>query len=97
MLLNNSTFESLFEIIAIESHQLKRKWIFLGTCKLATQIDNEFIETISNILNDHVHQYETMLIAGDFDMAIADLHLNNLMQPFENKYPYQHTNLLTVI
>ena len=47
-LLNKFSVESFFEIIDIEFHQRKGKWIFLGIHKHPAQSDNELIEAISS-------------------------------------------------
>ena len=49
--LNNHPLVPNVEIINIEFHQLKRKWIFLGCYKSPTQNDLEFIASFTKIVD----------------------------------------------
>ena len=82
-LLNIFSVKSLFEIIAIEFHQLRRSWIFLRIYKPPVEDGNKFIKKTSNILNKYVHQYKNILIARDSNITIGNPHLENIMHLFD--------------
>ena len=48
-----------FELIAIEIHQNKRSWLFLGIYKPPSQSDIEFTNKL-NLVIDHLTKYENL-------------------------------------
>ena len=76
--LNKHSISSDIELIAVEFHQNKRKWLSLCVYKPPHQNDLVFVEAIS--LNEYSAQYGHIVIVGDFIMSIENSHLQNLMQ-----------------
>ena len=80
--LTNQTVSPNVEMVAIEFHQMKCKWLLLGVYKPPVQSDSEFTEKIIRILNHYIPSYDNILLLDDLNMTTANLHLNNLMQIF---------------
>ena len=71
------------ELIAVEFHQNKRKWLSLCIYKPSNQNDLVFVEAISAITNEYSAQYEHIVIFGDFNMPVENSHFQNLMQIYD--------------
>ena len=71
--------------MAIEFHQMKRKWLLLRVYKPPIQSDSEFIEGITRTLNHFIPSYENFILLSDLSMTTENLHLNNLMEIFNKK------------
>ena len=69
-------------MIAIEFHQMKRKWLLLIVYEPPIQSDSEFTEEIIRTLNHYIPSYENIFLLGDINITTENLHLNNLMQIF---------------
>ena len=81
--LNKHSISSHIELIAVEFHQNKRKWLSLCVYKPPNQNDSVFLEAISAIINKYSAQYEHIVIFGNFNMSIENSHLQNLMQIYD--------------
>ena len=57
------------ELIAVEFHQSKRKWLSLCVYKPPNQNDSVFVEAVSPITNKYSAQYEHIIIFGDFNVC----------------------------
>ena len=53
------------ELIAVEFHKNKRKWLSLCVYKPPNQNDSVFVEAISAITNEYSAQYERIVIFDD--------------------------------
>ena len=71
------------ELIAVEFHQNKRKWLSLCIYKPPNQNDLVFVEAISAITNEYSAQYEHIVIFGDFNMSVENSHFQNLIQIYD--------------
>ena len=81
-ILTNQTVSSNVEMMTIEFHQMKCKWLLLGAYKPPIQSDLEFAEEIIRTLNHYVPSYENIILLSDLNMTTENLHLNNLIQIF---------------
>ena len=81
--LNNHPIVPNAEIICIEFHQLKRKWLLLGCYKPPTQNDLEFIASITKIVDFYLQKFENLFIIGDLNMKTENTHLNDLLQMYD--------------
>ena len=79
-LLNSHCVGPGIEIIALEFHQLKRKWLFLGCYKPPNFKDLEFTDIVAKIIDSYSQNYENVLIVGDLNMVTENIHLKNLLQ-----------------
>ena len=61
---------------------MKRKWLFVGTCKPLVVNDLEFINEIIKILYHFSSKSENVLTIGDLNVSIGNAHLNTLLQLF---------------
>ena len=75
-------FDLKIEIISSEFHQIKRKWLFVGTYKPPVVNDLEFTNELIKILNYFSSKYENLIITGDLNMSTENVHLNPLLQLF---------------
>ena len=75
-------FDLKIEIIGLEFHQIKRKWLFVGTYKPPVVNDLEFTNELIKILHYFSSKYENLIIIGDLNMSIGNVHLNTLLQLF---------------
>ena len=80
--LTNQTVSPNVEMITIEFHQMKRKWLLLIVYEPPIQSDSEFTEEIIRTLNHYIPSYENIFSLGDINITTENLHLNNLMQIF---------------
>lgn len=64
------------EIICLEIHQMKRKWLLIGIYNPHLREKNDFMRNITDILNRLHLQYENIILIGDFNITIED----NLLQ-----------------
>ena len=49
------------ELIAIEIHQKKRRWLFIGICKSPSQSDNKFTNRLSLIIHYYSPKYANLI------------------------------------
>ena len=63
-------FDPNIEIIALEFHQIKQKWLFVRMYKPPVANDLEFTNELIEILKHFFSKYENMLIIGDLNMSI---------------------------
>ena len=68
--------------MAIEFHEIKRKWLLLVVYKPSIQSDSEFTEEVTRTLNHFILFYENVVLLSDLNMTTENLHFNNLMQIF---------------
>ena len=61
---------SNLELIAIEIHQNKRRWLFIGIYKPPSQSDNEFANRLSLIIDYFSPKYENLILIGDFNLLL---------------------------
>ena len=80
--LKTPLFDLNKEIIDLEFHQTERKWLFVGTYKPPVVNDLEFTNELTKILNHFSNKYENLLLIGDLNMSIENVHLNTLLQLF---------------
>ena len=83
--LNNHPTVPNAEIIRIEFHQLKRKWLLLGCYKRPTQSDLEFIVSITKIVGFYLQKFENLFITGDLNMMTENTLLNDPLQIYPLK------------
>ena len=81
--MNKHSISSDIELIAVEFHQSKRKWLSLCLYKPPNQNDAVFVEAIIAIINEYSAQYEYIVIFDDFNMSIENSHFQNLMQIYD--------------
>ena len=70
------------ELIAIEIHQNKHRWLFIGIYKPPSQSGNEFTNRLSLIIDYYLLKYENLILIGDFNLSTENQHLNALMQAY---------------
>ena len=75
-------FDLNIEIIGLEFHQVKRKWLFVGTYKPPVVNDLEFTNEFIKILNHFSSKYENLITIVDLNISIENFHLNTLLQLF---------------
>ena len=63
-------FDLNIEIICLEFHQVKRKWLFVGTYKSPVVNYLEFFNELIKILNHFSSKYENLITIGDLNMSI---------------------------
>ena len=81
-LIDHPTFSNL-ELIAIEIHQNKRRWLFIGIYKPPTsQSDNEFTNRLSLIIDYYLPKHENLILSGDFNLPTENQHLDALIQAY---------------
>ena len=68
------------EIILLEFHQSKRKWLILGIYKTPKQKEVEFLQHLSWLLDFYSTTYENII--GDFNMTIGNHYFNDFMEMF---------------
>ena len=78
---DHPTFPNL-KLIAIETHQNKRRWLFIGTYKPPSQSDNAFANRLSLIIDYYSPKYENLILIGDFNLSIENQHLDALIQAY---------------
>ena len=78
--LNKLFISSDIELIGVEFHQNKHKWLSICVYKSLKQNDSVFVEAISGTINEYSVQYEHIVIFADFNMSIGNSNLQNLMQ-----------------
>ena len=66
-------------MMAIEFHQIKRKWLLLGSYKPPIQSDTEFTAEITWTLSHYIPSCNILLL-GDFNMTSENFYCNSLMQ-----------------
>ena len=54
------------ELIAIEIHQNKRGWLFLGIHKPPSESDIELTNKLSLVIDYYLLKYENLILIGDF-------------------------------
>ena len=59
---DHPTFPNL-ELIAIEIHQNKRRWLFIGIYKPPSQSDNEFTNRLSLIIDYYLPKYKNLILS----------------------------------
>ena len=57
------------EIMAIEFHEMKRKWLLLGVYKPPIKSDSEFAEEIIRTLNHYIPSYENIVLLVDLNIT----------------------------
>ena len=70
------------EIIVLEFHQSKRKWLIIGIYKSPNQKEAEFLQHLTWLLDFYNTTYEDIIIIEDFNMAIQNHYCNDLMEMF---------------
>ena len=81
--LNNHLMVLNAEIICIEFHQLKHKWLFLECYKPPTQSDLEFIASITKIVGFYIQKFENLFIIDDLNITTENTYLNDLLQIYD--------------
>ena len=78
---NHPTFSNL-ELIAIEIHQSKRRWLFISIYKPPSQSDNEFTNRSSLIIDYYLPKYQNLILIRDFNLSTENQHLDALIQAY---------------
>ena len=71
------------ELMAVELHQSKRKWLLLGIYKSLSRNVIEFLNRISLIIEYYLQMYENILAIGDFNLSVGNSHLEAFMQAYD--------------
>ena len=69
------------EIILLEFHQSKRKWLILGIYKAPNQKDAEFLQHLSWLLDFYNMTHENIIIR-DFNMTAENHYFNDFMEMY---------------
>ena len=98
---DHPTFPNL-ELIAIEIHQNKRRWLFIGIYKPTSQSDNEFTNRLSLIIDCYSPKHKNLILISDFNLSTENQHLDTLIQAYNlnnliNKPTYFQSNKPTCI
>ena len=80
--LNDHPTFSNVELIAIEIHQNKRRWLFIGIYKPPSQSDNEFTNRLSLIIDYYSPKYENLILIGFFNLSTENQHFDALIQAY---------------
>ena len=83
--------------MAFELHQSKRKWLFLGIYKPASQNDIERLRRISLILEYYLPTYENFVVTADFNLHVENSHLEAITQGCRFEQFYQKTKLSLIL
>ena len=75
-------FELNIEIVALEFHQIKRKWSFVGTYKSSVVNDLDFTNELTKTPNHFSSKHEYLLVIGGLNMSIENVYTNTLLQLF---------------
>ena len=78
---NHPTFSNL-ELIAIEIHQNKRRWLFIGIYKSPSQNDDEYTKILSLIIDYYLPKCEKLILIGDFNLSTENQHLDALIETY---------------
>ena len=78
--LTNNENPTASEIIVLEFHQSKCKWLILGIYKAPNQKEAEFLQHLSWLLDFYNTTYENII--GDFSMTIENHYFNDFMEMF---------------
>ena len=70
------------ELTAIEIHQNKRKWLFIGIYKPPSQSDNEFTNRLRLIIDYYLPKFENIILIGDFNLSTENQHLDAVIQAY---------------
>ena len=82
---DHPTFSNL-ELIAIEIHQNKRRWLFIGIYKPPSQSDHEFTNRLIRIyliIDYYSPKYENLILIEDFNLSTENQHLDALIQAYK--------------
>ena len=89
-------FDLNIEIIGLELHQIKRKWLFVETYKPPVVNDLEFTNELITILNHFSSKHENLITIFDLNMSIENDPLNTLNLNVQFKYAKKFTSLLPI-
>ena len=78
----------LIELIVFEIHLRKEKWLFVGSYKPPSLNSQNFLDTLSDLLDFYSNHYDNKVILGDFNLKPTD----PLMMTFSNEH-----NLINLI
>ena len=78
---NHPTFSDL-ELIAIEIHRNKCRWLFLDIYKPPSQNDIEFTNKLSLVIDHYLPKYENLILIGDFNLSTEYHHLDAVIQAY---------------
>ena len=81
--LNNHDSFSNSEILVLEIHDKKRKWLLIGVYKPPSQSDKNFIDTLMKILDFYGSNYENIFIIGDFNLTVKNHYLDMLLNLYD--------------
>ena len=80
--LTNNENPTASEIIVLEFHQSKCKWLILGIYKAPNQKEAEFLQHLSWLLDFYNTPYENIIIIRDFNITIENHYFNDFMEMF---------------
>ena len=75
-LLSDHPIFSDLELIAIEIHKKKHRWLFLGIYKPPPQSDIEFTNKSSSVIDHYLPKYENAILIGEFNLSTENHHLD---------------------
>ena len=78
---DHPTFPNL-ELITIEIHQNKHRWLFISIYKPPSQSHKEFTNRLSSIIDYYSPKYKNLILIGDFNLSIENQHLDALIQAY---------------
>ena len=78
---DHPTFPNL-KLIAIEIHQSKSRWLFIGIYKPPSQSDKEFTNRLSSIIDYYSAKYKNLILIGSFHLSTENQHLDALIQAY---------------
>ena len=73
-------FSFNIEVITVEFHKIKQKWLFIGTYKPLVVNDMECINELIKTVDHFSSKYENFLVICDLYTIINHIHLNTLFQ-----------------
>ena len=90
--LSNRPIFSDLELMAIEIHQNKRRWLFLGIYKPPPQSDNECKNKLTLVIYHYLPNYENLILTGDFNLSTENRQLDAVIQTYNlNNLIYKPT------
>ena len=70
------------ELIAIEIHQNKRRWLFIGIYKPLSQSGKEFTNRLDSVIDYYSPKYENLILIGEFNLSTENQYLDALIQAY---------------
>ena len=71
------------DLMTIEVHQNKRRWLFLGIYKPPSQSDNYPTNKLSFTIDHYLPKYENLILIGDFNLPTENSHLDAVIHAYK--------------